>query len=103
MTSYLFYDILVMAAQIFTGYRLNMSLALLSNTVFYPLAGDYLANILQIKNRRAACAAAVSAIFVSVVASCVLQQVFHMKNGGYTDLAASAVTDIIAAYLEHTL
>lgn len=78
--------ILVTATQIFTGYRLNMSFALLSNTVFYPLAGYFLANILQKKSQ-----------------GCVLQQFFHLKNGEYTDLAASAVTDIIAAYLEHTL
>lgn len=91
--------ILVTAAQIFTGYRLNMSLALLSNTIVYPLAGYYLANILQIKNHRAACAAAVSALLAGVAAGCVLQQIYHLKNGGYTDLAAGAVTDIIAAAL----
>lgn len=88
--------ILVSVVQIFTGYRLNMSLALLSDTVFYPLAGYYLANILQIHNRRKACVAAISAILTSIAAGCILQQIFHLKSGGYTELAASAVTDIIA-------
>ena len=88
--------ILVSVVQIFTGYRLNMSLALLSNTVFYPLAGYYLTNILQIQNRRTACVTAISAVLASIAAGCVLQQMFHLRSGVYTDLAASAVTDIIA-------
>lgn len=73
--------ILVSVVQIFTGY--------------------YLANIWQIKNRRAVCAAAVSVLLAGVGIGCVLQQIYHWKNGGYTDLAAGAVTDMMRIYILH--
>lgn len=89
------FDVVKNLIYLFTGYLWNVSAVVLSQIIFYPLAGYYFVNVFKIKNRKKCALSALAGVLFSVLAGNLLEVWHYHYKGSYTSTVISIVTPIM--------